>query len=98
MEWVEALENKNKDHWKDHWVDLVLNEDGCHWYKAAVKWDGCIHFNRAYNEPFNNNPRDSDNEDYIHICDIDEYIEILQKLKVKAIEYFKKHERKWPDC
>lgn len=69
-----------------HWIDLIDPEG---WYKASVKWDGCVHFRRAYNLPYPHPEGDDDAfEDYIHICDLDEFIARLQALKQKAIEHF----------
>ena len=65
------------------------------WYRAYVKWDGCIEFYRAFNVPFTLQEADHvlvEDEDQIHICDIDETIELLQGLKKVAIEKF----GEWP--
>jgi hypothetical protein len=61
----------------DHWIDLQT-EDGL--YKAVVKWDGCIHFNRYY--LYDPEP------DYLHICDLDEFIQQLQELRDAALLHF----------
>mgnify|MGYP001609966408 FL=1 len=66
-------------------------EDGKHWISAGVKFDGCIHLRRAYNHPF---PKEDEYQDYIHICDIDDYIKLLLSLKKKAIEHFCEE---WPN-
>ena len=68
------------------WIDLIYQyySSGQHWVKASVRFDGCIHFRKAYNTPF---PDDED-QDYIHICDIDEMIKQLTLLKEKGIEHF----------
>ncbi len=87
----------------NHWVDLRFvegtDEGDQHWFAASVKWDGCIHFHKAYNYPFGefakNEPEG--NQDYIHICDLDDYIEKLIALRVAAKKYFAYHEREWPD-
>lgn len=68
-------------------IDLIYchYKDGQHYDHASVKFDGCIHLRRAYNAPF---PKDDEDQDYIHICNIDEYIKQLVSLKEKAIEHF----------
>lgn len=66
-------------------------KDDTHWLNAYIRNDGCIHFRKAYNSPF---PKDDEDQDYIHICDIDEYVKILLALKEKAIEHFGND---WPD-
>jgi hypothetical protein len=63
-----------------HWLDL---EDPDGWYYASVKWDGCIHLYRCWNEPHSEEERD-----YYHICDIDYEIERLQALKEEALKHF----------
>ena len=74
----------------DHWLDL---EDPEGWYKASVRGDGCIHFNRAFNLSYDERkPGDEEAEDYLHICDIDGLIARLQSLKQAALAHF----RTWP--
>ena len=72
-----------------------FREDG--WYWAQVRFDGCIHFYRAYNYPIPDDATDVPDDDgpargfmtdYIHICDIDEEIDRLQRLKAAAIAHF----------
>ena len=92
--WIETPENKNED----HWVDLIFqDEEGNHWNQAAVKWDGCIHLWRGYNTPLNKQIPEKNDADYIHICDLYEYIQMLVGLKEKALDYFKEHGMEWPD-
>ena len=76
----------------DFWFE-VRDPDG--WYEAVVKWDGCIHFYQAGNDPFDDENGHSDSErskeacdDYIHICDIDGHIERLIALKEAALKHF----------
>lgn len=52
---------------------------------AAVKWDGCVNLWRTYDGP--------KERDYIHICDLDEYIEQLIALRDAAKAHFKDN---WP--
>jgi len=84
---------------EDYWIDLIYQEDweegDNHYWHATVKSDGCIHLDHAGNEPFNkfqnagsaNRPENSA-DDYIHICNIDEVIDKLTKLKEAAIKHF----------
>lgn len=64
-------------------------EDGKHWVWADVRFDGCIHYQKAYNSPF---PKileeDKEDQDYMHICDIDKLIKQLTELKEAAKKYF----------
>lgn len=82
-EWVDDP----KGHKSAAWIDLIYQyyKDGQHWMQASVKFDGCIHLRKAYNTPF---PKDDDDQDYIHICDIDEQIKLLTLLKEAAIKHF----------
>jgi hypothetical protein len=82
---------------EDHWVDLMYvdEETGC-WKYASVKWDGCIHFSQAGNVPYgeefgtpNTERNEASCDDGMHICDIDELIDVLQSLKIKAQKHFK---------
>ena len=41
-------------------------------YHAMLKWDGCVHFWRDY---------PADDSDYLHICDLDQAIEVLTHLR-----------------
>lgn len=69
------------------WIDLIYQsyKDGSHWVNAGVKFDGCVHFRKAYNSPF---PKEDEDQDYIHICDIDEMIKQLTLLKEAASKHF----------
>jgi hypothetical protein len=61
----------------DWWLEV---HNPVHMYRASVKSTGCIHFYQDY-------PADDDGE-YLHICDIDDLIERLQELKVRAELHF----------
>ena len=65
-------------------------QDPENWYKALVKWDGCIDFHRAYNLPFINESKDDPGQlvDCLHICDINDLIQRLQALKELAKIHF----------
>ena len=75
----------NKDKTRDHWLEL---EDPCGWYKASVKWDGCIHFNRLHNVPLPITEDHPQLVDYIHYCNLDEEIERLKALRDEAVTFF----------
>jgi hypothetical protein len=66
----------------------IVDPDG--WYKAAIKWDGCIDLDTYANTPLTH--RKPDEEDacdcYIHICDVDDFIGRLQSLKALALAHF----------
>jgi hypothetical protein len=64
------------------------------WYKANVRWDGCVNLYQAYNKPLPEQINNLDDISYIHICDLDTLIKRLQDIKQKAIEHFGPH---WPD-
>lgn len=86
-EWIEDPKGNKSE----AWIDVIYNhyQDGMHWVHAGIKFDGCIHLRKAYNMPFPQAPTEmEDNSDYIHICDIDEMIEELLKLKEIALKHF----------
>lgn len=72
---------------KPHWLELVEYFDGRVYHRASAKWDGCIHFTTWGND----GETESDHGSYIHICEIDDIIDRLQRLKVAAAEHFKDH-------
>lgn len=57
------------------------------WYEAHVRFDGCIHFYRQHNSPLEQN-KQGELRDYLHICDIEDEIDRLQRLKALAVEQF----------
>ena len=85
-----------QDKSQDYWLEA---EDPEGWYKASVKWDGCIHFNRYHNIPYSSDNVREDPialTDYLHICDLDEHIERLVELRELAKKYYEEHGRDWP--
>lgn len=84
-EWIEDPKGNKSE----AWIDVIYNhyKDGSHWVHVGINFDGGVHLRKAYNTPF---PQDKEDEmeDYIHICDIDEMIEQLLKLKEIALKHF----------
>ncbi len=85
-----------KEKTEDHWLEVRGKIPGAEtWRSAVVKWDGCIHFHSYANVPLELSPDRKDPaccDDYLHICDIDEMIADLQKIKAMAFEHF----GEWP--
>lgn len=77
----EVSQEKTEDHWLE-----IKDPEG--WYYAVVKWDGCIHFNRYYNAPKDEQEKDSEDNDYLHICSVDDMVKRLQALKEEAVKHF----------
>lgn len=67
------------------WLEV---EDPDGWRRAAVRRDGCIHYNRYFDRPLHMRDEDDDDPDYLHICDIDDEIARLRELKAEAIKHF----------
>ena len=100
--------DKAKTYWEidprnamDHWVEFLdaeMEDPESRWYKASVKWDGCVHFNRYYNTPmsFEEDHKDGKDVDYMHICDLDQLIDRLTELRDKAKAYFTEKRGEWP--
>jgi hypothetical protein len=74
-------ENKSSEYW------LELNSEYKD-YHVIAKWDGCVHFYRAYNGTDASDSQNQEEKDYIHICDIDEFIKMLQEVKEKAQKWY----------
>jgi hypothetical protein len=90
MKWIDDKHGEQLESWLDVVLDDgSLGEDGEAWWKATVKWDGCIHLNRYHNLPY---PQPKDDRhalsDYLHICELDEFIEAMIALRDRAKEYF----------
>lgn len=92
--WKNNPDGKTEKHWLDVISDDIEDGENYHWWHAAIKWDGCIHLNHAGNVPYSkehgfvNQQRDLEAcDDYIHICDLNDYIERLIALR----EFAKKH-------
>ena len=80
----------NQEKTEDSWLEV---EDPEGWYKAVVKWDGCVHLNRFFNLPFTQGGNDSD---YLHVCDLNDFIDRLTELRDLARQHFEKTGDEWP--
>lgn len=61
----------------DHRLETEYREPGVDrpTFRACVRGNGCIHVESSGS--------------YIHICDLDQFIEALQELKTEAEKYFR---------
>lgn len=63
--------------------------------RITARWDGCCHIETWYNGDQYDKPlTHPDNRDYLHVCDLREFIEQLLELEAKAKEHFGSE---WPD-
>lgn len=77
---------KTEDSTNEYILSLV-DPDG--WYSVRVKWDGCVDFRQYFTVPLGSPDRSpDDNEDYMHICDVDDLIDLLQSIKAKGNLHF----------
>ena len=76
------------DESRPSWLE-VRDPEG--WRSAVVKFDGCIHYYRYFNTPQGMDPKQDEERNYLHICDIDEEIARLQALKATAQRWFAEH-------
>ena len=65
---------------------ILTLTDGEGWWRAGVKWDGCINLTRYFNVPYGAGV--AGDSDTLHICNVDELIELLQELKDQARRCF----------
>ena len=61
--------------------------------KYDIRLDGCIHIKRFWNGNLIDSSKNAD-MDYLHICELDKFIEELQAVKLCAVAYFN---NKWPE-
>lgn len=88
---------------KDYWLELEGHEEGAGvinsgklepiWNIHVVcKWDGCVDY-RSYSNGYGWDHECDDDcqccEDYIHICDMDDFIDQMKQIKMQAVGYFK---------
>jgi hypothetical protein len=82
---VERLFKVKKEYWESGNI-IVFNDDET--IEATLKWDGCVDYRKSWNGyKVDDAPEGETN--YIHICDLNEFIEQLQELKRMALEHFK---------
>lgn len=96
----EIIKSKTQDHWLELQgtdVGFVFeNEDKkgkTIWnYKVVCKWDGCVDF-RQYSNGYSWDHECNDEcqclEEYIHICDVDDFMKVLEEIKKQGKEFFK---------
>lgn len=64
------------------------------WWKASVRWDGCVHLYKAGNVPFvgeegsPHRKKEGACDSYMHVCCVNDLIELLTELQEKAQEHF----------
>ena len=57
-------------------------------FRAGVRFDGCVHLHMDSMD-WNTGEPDREDSDYMHICDLDDFIKALQELRESAREHFK---------
>jgi hypothetical protein len=80
---------------ESRWLQLQseVSDDGTHWWRASVKWDGCVDLHRAHNVPFGADGRQDGPEHMaftsdMHIYDLDDFIESLLKMRDAAKKHY----------
>lgn len=68
-----------------HWLEVNEGVHSSNRMEAVVRFDGCVHLYGC--------DADGKREDYMHICDLDRFIELVMDLKTKAQKHFGKE---WP--
>lgn len=68
--------------------NVVLEDEEFGFDEVTLKWDGCIDYHMGCNGVKPSEDTKGENTQYIHICDIDEFIEKLQALKAYGIKHF----------
>ena len=92
---ADAMKHSPEEHWtiddnqtKSHWL-VTRDQDG--WWEAVCKWDGCVDLQHFGNIPYDEDPERENPQccdDYIHVCDLKEYVERLQALLTLAQDFF----------
>ena len=79
--------NVVKEKTQDHWLELRDPEG---WFSAVVKWDGCIHLYSYANISLNDRKDGYEDtcDDYMHICDLDDFEKCLKELREQATKHF----------
>lgn len=70
MKWIKSKEEYGPHNLEFQWKEL----DGTTYTVSTRPIEGCIHLRRTENEQ-------RDEDDYIHICDLDKYISMLVELQ-----------------
>lgn len=73
---------------------LELRSTGHDEWKFNPRWDGCVHIERFSNGD-TPDKHSEENRDYLHVCDIDDFIARLVEAKEIAR---KKFGEQWPEC
>ncbi len=61
-------------------IDYV-DKNGDVWYDAYIKWDGCCNVRHFWNAPKNLQSDKEEDYEQMHICDIPQFIKILQSIE-----------------
>jgi hypothetical protein len=73
------------------WVDLV-SDDG--FWSVEAKWDGCCHITIHEAVSADGIAMESERDEYIHICYLDDFIDRLVKLREYCQRHFNNEEWK----
>jgi hypothetical protein len=66
-------------------------DDPAGWMSFSAKWDGCVDLNVYYNRPFTDRDMlDPADTDYIHICNLRQFIERLEEVERRAKAHFQR--------
>lgn len=68
--------------------NVVLEDEECGVDEVTLKWDGCIDLRIGLNGFKPSEDKSGENSQYIHICDIDEFIEKLKAIKECGKNHF----------
>lgn len=79
---------------ESHEACLQLSNDSKD-FRFAIRFDGCVHIERYMNGQTFESKNPGSDRDYLHICDLREFIETLEEVERQAINHFGKE---WPDC
>lgn len=70
-----------------HHVEFTVKDQDNFTFDISCKWDGCVNIWRFFNDATNTGDKSSEHTDYIHICSLREFIEILQTIeKARDVE------------
>ena len=58
------------------------------WWRYGVRFDGCVHIISYSERPFFDVYGEQQAHDYLHICNLDQFIADLLEIKRKAIAHF----------